>query len=77
MADLATWRTLLYPVEWMFRFFIGAMLIWLATWIYPHPLGVLVYCVMTVGVFVAAVLQVWVLLRFTWEQQDVPAVSHG
>ncbi len=77
MVDLATWRTLLYPFEWVFRFFIGAMLIWLATWVYPHPLGVLVYCAMVVGVLVGAALQVWVLLRFTWEQQDVPAVSHG
>lgn len=77
MVDLATWRTLLYPVEWMFRFFIGAGVIWTATWMHPNPLGVFVYCVMTVGVFLTAVLQVWVLLRFARDRQDAPVMSNG
>ncbi|MCC7555358.1 MAG: hypothetical protein KO254_04450 [Methanoculleus marisnigri] len=40
-----------------------------------HPLGVFVYCVMTVGVFVAAVLQVWVLLRFAREHAEAEVVG--
>jgi hypothetical protein len=44
---------------------------------HPNPLGVFVYCVMTVGVFLTAVLQVWVLLRFARDRQDAPVMSNG
>ena len=76
MVDLATWRTLFYPLEWMFRFL--SVRGDLAGYLNISPPARRIRLLReTVGVFVVAVLQVWVLLRFAWEQQDIPVVSQG
>lgn len=74
MGEQKNWRDLLYPGEWAFRFFIGAALVWLVAWEWPNPIGVLVYCVLTAGVFVTAVLQVWVLVKFARTRREDEAV---
>lgn len=68
----ATIRDLFYPTEWMFRFFIAAMLIRIVspqwTYMFPDlsnlfifPLG---YCLLIIAAVGTFVIQVWVGMKY-------------
>ena len=74
-------RDLLYPAEWIFRFFIAAVLIRIASpdWTYALPglanslIYPLSYYLFVIAVAGAAVVQVWVAMKFiSSRRQDVP-----
>jgi len=75
-------RDLLYPAEWIFRFFVVAMLIRIASpdWTYAfsdlansfiYPLG---YCLFAIAAAGAVVVQIWVALKFLSSRRQ--NVSH-
>jgi len=70
MDESIDWRALLYPGEWAFRFFIGALVVWLVGREWLNPIAEGVFCVLTVAVAGAAALQVWVLLRFARRRSE-------
>lgn len=81
MNPEATARDLFYPLEWAFRFFIVAVLIRIASpdWTYAFPYLVdsvifpLSYYLFLIAVAGAAVVQVWVALKFiSSRRQNVP-----
>jgi len=81
MNPVETVRDLLYPLEWMFRFFIAAMLIQVANpnWTYALPglanslIYPLSYYLFVIAVAGAAVVQVWVAMKFiSSRRQNVP-----
>lgn len=81
MNPVTTARDLLYPLEWIFRFFIAAMLIQIASpdWTYAFPdlansfIYPLSYYLFVIGVAGAVVVQVWVAMKFIFSRgQNVP-----
>ncbi len=64
MDDSHNWRALLYPGEWGFRFFITAALVWLIGWQWHELVAMVIFYALTVGVFGALVVQVWMLVTF-------------
>lgn len=81
MNPEATARDLFYPLEWAFRFFIVAVLIRIASpdWTYALPglansfIYPLSYYLFVIAVAGAAVVQVWVAMKFiSSRRQNVP-----
>ena len=77
MDDSHNWRGLLYPGEWAFRFFIGALLVWLVRLEFPEPIAAAVFYVLTIGVLAASVLQVGVLVGFARAHAEGGADRHS
>jgi len=78
MNQEVTVRDLLYPTEWIFRFFIAAMLVRIVspqwTYAFPHwadtsifPLGYYLLLITAGGAFV---IQMWVLVKFVSSRRD-------
>ncbi len=81
MTPETTIRDLLYPTEWMFRFFIAAMLIRIASpqWAYAFPnladgfIFPLGYCLLFTAGIGTFVIQVWVGMKYlSSRRHDVP-----
>lgn len=74
----ATIRGLLYPTEWIFRFFIAAMLIRVASpqWTYAFPclpdsfIFPLGYYLLFIGAALWFAVQIWVLMNYVSSRRD-------
>lgn len=78
MNPMETVRDLLYPTEWIFRFFIAAMLVYIAnpqwTYAFPYladsfifPLG---YYLLFIGAVLWFAVQIWVLMKYVSSRRD-------
>jgi len=78
MNPEATVRDLLYPTEWVFRFFIGAMLVYIASpqWTYASPyladsfIFPLGYYLLFIGAALWFAVQIWVLMKYVSSRRD-------
>ena len=78
MNPEVTARDLLYPTEWVFRFFIAAMLVRIAnpqwTYAFPYLVDSFIFPLGYYLLFIAAALwfavQIWVLVKFVSSRRD-------
>lgn len=76
MVEQKNWRDLLYPGEWGFRFFVGALVVWLVGQELREPIAAVVFYALTLGVLGMSVMQVWVLVKSARQRGEDDTVRH-